>query len=486
MDMLWFYPPIPDAQSSQWRDQVVRTGSWIGFNLVVRRYVDNNVSCKGVTSDMTDHCHIDLHPHVLCTQLELVMEERAENAASAVARGMAADQDRGTCDWAGLSEAGGRRTIGSCVFPLGEVGMAKVVVMGRMVEKVGKVEGLREEAERARGNIAALVIRMTMCRVRGTGWERGIRSSHSFFDNVVLFHPPPTSSVGYASTFNLQVSALKDCASYVGTDPEESPYSTSSTPQLSLPYHRPETETWATYLVTRIQHDHIIKQSTSTNGPIRILDLCTGSGCISLLLFALLSVQSIPLQILGVDISLAAVKLAQRNLIHNISKGFLPASALSHIDFPQGDVFAKDRSWKECEYNIVVSNPPYISPVNYNRTTTRSVRNHEPKTALVPRFTSGSDEVVGDAFYPRIISIARDTKAKVLVMEVGDMHQARRVVQLVGKSKKWQKMEIWADGVLDHHPPQIVTNHLGAYIITIRGKGEARAVAVWARSGEGP
>ncbi|KAL8876300.1 MAG: hypothetical protein Q9198_005479 [Flavoplaca austrocitrina] len=293
--------------------------------------------------------------------------------------------------------------------------------------------------------------------------------------------------------FNLRTLALKDCASFVGTDPEEFPYSTYSVINPSVTYRsfardmcsspgRPETETWATYLATRIQHDNVVKQPTSTSGPLRILDLCTGSGCISLLLFALLSVQSIPLQILGVDISQAAVKLAQRNLFHNISKGFLPASALSHIGFPQGDVFAEDRSWKERGYDIVVSNPPYISPVNYNRTTTRSVRNHEPKTALVPTFRSGSDEVVGDAFYPRIISIARDTKAKVLVMEVGDMHQARRVVQLVGKSRIWQKMEIWTDGVLDHHSPHIVTDHLGAYIITIRGKGEARAVAVWGRT----
>ncbi|KAL8837940.1 MAG: hypothetical protein Q9176_005416 [Flavoplaca citrina] len=473
------------------------------------------------------------------------MEERAENAAPAVARGMAADQDRGTCDWARSSEAGGRRSIGSCVFSLGEVGLAKVVVMKRVVEKVGSLEFILDptfpiaftcgdddvlivewdgvvqwldsvdiEVRRHLDLTSASVAwcygvngqrSLGACRIGGEEVDPSsgnlllseidktlrIRSSRSFFDNVVLFHPPPTSSVGYASTFNLQVPALKDCARYVGTDPEEFPCSTSSVINPSATYRSsakdmPETETWATYLATRIQHDHIIKQPTTTNGPIRILDLCTGSGCISLLLFALLSAQSIPLQILGLDISQAAVKLAQHNLIHNISKGFLPASALSHIDFPQGDIFAKDRSWKECEYDIVVSNPPYISPVNYNRTTTRSVRNHEPKTALVPTFTSGSDVVVGDAFYPRIISIARDTKAKALVMEVGDMHQARRVVQLVGKSRIWQKMEIWPDGVLDHHSPHIVTDHLGAYIITIRGKGEARAVAVWGRSGEGP
>lgn len=106
------------------------------------------------------------------------MEERAKNAAPAVARGMAADQDSGTCDWAWLSEAGGRRSVGSCVFPLGEVGMEKVVVVERVVEKVRKVEELWEEAESARGNIAVLVIRMMKCRARGTEWEGGV-ANHS-------------------------------------------------------------------------------------------------------------------------------------------------------------------------------------------------------------------------------------------------------------------------------------------------------------------
>ncbi len=176
--MLWFYPPIPNAHSGQWRDRVVHTDALIGCNPVIRRYVNDDVSCKGVTSNMTNHCHINLHSHVLCTQLELVMEDRAKNAAPAVARGMAAYQDSGACDLVRLNEARGRCRIGNSVFPSVDVVMHKVVVIERTVGKAWKVEGLREEAERARDNITALVIRMTMCRARRTEWERGV-ANHS-------------------------------------------------------------------------------------------------------------------------------------------------------------------------------------------------------------------------------------------------------------------------------------------------------------------
>lgn len=129
---------------------------------------------------------------------------------------------------------------------------------------------------------------------------------------------------------------------------------------------------------------------------------------------------------------------------------------------------------------MVISNPPYISPAHYARTTTRSVRNHEPKIALVPESRDGSDEVVGDAFYPRIVSLARGMKAKMLVMEVGNMQQARRVVEMVGMSGAWDRIEIWKDGVSDNLHSHVTTDQIGERSIIVRGNGVGRAVVVWA------
>ncbi|KAL8674232.1 MAG: hypothetical protein Q9168_001357 [Polycauliona sp. 1 TL-2023] len=188
-----------------------------------------------------------------------------------------------------------------------------------------------------------------------------------------------------------------------------------------------------------------------------------------------------PPQITGIDISTAAVKLAQRNLVQNISKGYLPPSTSSHIQFLQGSIFAERPKWWEgTEYDVVVSNPPYISPHQFDRVTTRSVRNYEPKTALVPASADLNDEAVGDAFYPRIIAIARDTKAKLLVMEVEGMHQARRIIAMAGRSKRWENIEIWTDGVSNYPCSQTTTEHVEGHTVTIRGAGEGRAVAFWA------
>ncbi|KAI4283871.1 MAG: hypothetical protein L6R38_001875 [Xanthoria sp. 2 TBL-2021] len=242
----------------------------------------------------------------------------------------------------------------------------------------------------------------------------------------------------------------------------------------------PETETWVAHLAKHVQQNNALALNTPKNKPLRILDLCTGTGCIPLLLFSLLHHQFRALRTRGVDISPTAVHLARRNLVHNSREGLLPASASSHIDFVQGDVFTKEGLWKEAGYDMVISNPPYISPAHYARTTTRSVRNHEPKIALVPESRDGSDEVVGDAFYPRIVSLARGMKAKMLVMEVGNMQQARRVVEMVGMSGAWDRIEIWKDGVSDNLHSHVTTDQIGERSIIVRGNGVGRAVVVWA------
>lgn len=110
-------------------------------------------------------------------------------------------------------------------------------------------------------------------------------------------------------------------------------------------------------------------------------------------------------------------------------------------------------------WDILISNPPYISPAQFgNGTTARSVRFYEPKLALVPptampngeRKPSESNQTLhvehelaagtgldshADTFYPRLISISSLIKAKLSVFECGDPQQAQRVAELAARHK---------------------------------------------------
>ncbi|KAK4987911.1 hypothetical protein LTR66_007466 [Elasticomyces elasticus] len=93
-----------------------------------------------------------------------------------------------------------------------------------------------------------------------------------------------------------------------------------------------------------------------------------------------------------------------------------------------------------------MSNPPYISPLEFDNTTSRSVRNFEPKIALVPpsdAALSGIDQ--GDVFYPRLLAIAEEVGAKLVLLEVADLTQARRVATMAYKQRVWDGIEIWRD-----------------------------------------
>lgn len=192
---------------------------------------------------------------------------------------------------------------------------------------------------------------------------------------------------------------------------------------------------------------------------LRVLDLCTGSGCISLLLHKLLkqledtwpvhqtasshnqrSFRGTTVEILGLDKSEAAVNLAKRNLKHNLSIGALDTEASRDVQFQLADV----TEWSDTgNWDVIVSNPPYISEEDYapGGNTTRSVRRYEPKAALVPPH----DTML---FYRHILRIAGDVDARVVVMEVGGTSQALEVSQLAA-DQGWQDEEhrngIWCD-----------------------------------------
>ncbi|KAL9046162.1 MAG: hypothetical protein Q9214_000937 [Letrouitia sp. 1 TL-2023] len=242
---------------------------------------------------------------------------------------------------------------------------------------------------------------------------------------------------------------------------------------------RPETEAWTSHLASLVLGSYKVDSAT-----LRVLDLCTGTGCIALLLYQMFSRQLPSLDVLGIDISRTAVSLARKNLKHNVFKGLLPTTALQQVRFCVANVFedmAMENRISGTDWDVLVSNPPYVSPVSFSHETTRSVRNWEPKDALVPAIMSSSDnEIVGDAFYPKLLEYAEKSKVKVVVLEAADMAQATRVVSIIHKSSNWEDCEIWCDW-----PAQGQVEHRNLYgkNVSIRGQGHGRAVIAWSKKG---
>lgn len=93
----------------------------------------------------------------------------------------------------------------------------------------------------------------------------------------------------------------------------------------------------------------------------------------------------------------------------------------------------------ECEtlpaIDLLISNPPYISPSDFrNGTTARSVRLFEPRLALVPPInyspSLNANANTGDIFYQRLLELSLAVRARLTVLECGDKKQAERVIEM--------------------------------------------------------
>ena len=253
----------------------------------------------------------------------------------------------------------------------------------------------------------------------------------------------------------------------------------------------PETEACTTHLATTIC-GNIAQNFLPDVSPLclrlprlRILDLCTGTGCISLLLHAILSSRISHLGLHGIDISSNAIALANRNLRWNIGQTHLAQVATKQVRFSQGNIFHDIPALRE-HWDIIVSNPPYVSPQGFTRETARSVRKFEPKTALVPPDPSAISDVsgnapdrdiaIGDAFYPRLLEIAKNVGAKVLLAEVADMEQATRVATLASKGGHWDACEIWRDWPDQGMPSSQDKLKIEGKKVKVVGEGNGRSV----------
>lgn len=182
---------------------------------------------------------------------------------------------------------------------------------------------------------------------------------------------------------------------------------------------RPETAFIVEHLAERILD---AKRKRYITQPLRVLDLCTGSGCIPLLLSHLLEDHLHVAH--GVDISPEAIGLAEDNR---------QLLSCSNVRFHQADVLAPeftDRIRQETGlefFDLITSNPPYISSQDWAQLP-QSVRDYEDPRALVGGPVAG----VGDGvqFYQRIGQLAQQllTRADIAVpqiaVEIGETQAA--------------------------------------------------------------
>ncbi len=168
---------------------------------------------------------------------------------------------------------------------------------------------------------------------------------------------------------------------------------------------RPETEELVEWIIE------------STKDPKRIIDVCSGTACISLALKSKFSNALVQ----ALDFSLDALNLAEENarklqldieVIHEDALNF-SVSFLS----------------QELKYDVIVSNPPYIP--NLERITmSKHVLDHEPEMAL---FVDDADPII---FYKEIIKLAdkKLVKGGLLFFELHESfgNEVKDFIQLFG------------------------------------------------------
>lgn len=153
------------------------------------------------------------------------------------------------------------------------------------------------------------------------------------------------------------------------------------TPDVLIP--RPETEEMVRLVSTQM----------STN-PSAILDLCTGSGCIAISL----ALQFPGASVWATDISFRALAVAQDN-----------AKRLNaEVNFIESDLLNSKPPFNNIQFDLIVSNPPYIPEIDISNTDT-NVKDYEPHLAL---FVEGNDPLI---FYKKIAE-----ESSILLMPGGE------------------------------------------------------------------
>jgi release factor glutamine methyltransferase len=178
---------------------------------------------------------------------------------------------------------------------------------------------------------------------------------------------------------------------------------------------RPETELVVEEAIKTVKsrQPEIIRQGmkgpgqSTTERRLKVLDLCTGSGCLGIAL-----AKEFPgAGVVGTDISETALEYARQNAHMN---------GIENVTFLRGSLFEPLEGMR---FDIVVSNPPYIRRTEIGRLQPE-ITEWEPMEAL----DGGED---GLSFYREILLRSREYLEKdgFVVMEVGD-GESRAVAEM--------------------------------------------------------
>ncbi len=161
-------------------------------------------------------------------------------------------------------------------------------------------------------------------------------------------------------------------------------------PDVLIP--RPETEELVNSLIS--------SPSLHEEGS-KILDLCTGSGCIAIALKKALPQA----EVIAVDISENALAIARRNAAINDTE----------ITFLQADVLSETFHFPLSTFHLIISNPPYVRECERAQMQ-RNVLDFDPALAL---FVPDDDPL---RFYHAIADIAKKHLAKdgLMVVEINE------------------------------------------------------------------
>ncbi len=117
----------------------------------------------------------------------------------------------------------------------------------------------------------------------------------------------------------------------------------------------------------KLQNERETAGGSREAGPLRLLDLCTGSGCIAITVAAEAAERGLKVEVTGSDVSRKALEVFELNAEEILGR------PLSYIE---SDLFENITG----KYDVIVSNPPYLTEEEMSSLEIR--RWPEPKRAL--------------------------------------------------------------------------------------------------------